>query len=229
LIKVNLLPGGKRGASKGARKGIPLPKLSGLGGDRWLNGVIVLTVIGLGYAGYLFMGLTAETEELTVALDAAAADSARYAEIVERNEALIARRDSIAERVGIIQGIDQGRYVWPHLLDEVARALPDYTWLTGIVQIGAAQAHIPDFRIRGRSGNNFALTRFMENLEASPFIRAVQLVTTELVVEQEEGMDGVRTVHDFTLEASYELPPPELIETVPLLGQADVDSLAGQD
>jgi len=203
--------------------------MSGLGGDRWLNGVIVLAVLGLGFAGYLFMGLLAETEELTVAIDGAAADSARYAEIVERNEALIARRDSIAERVGIIQGIDQGRYVWPHLLDEVARALPDYTWLTGIVQIGAAQVHMPDFRIRGRSGNNFALTRFMENLEASPFIREVQLVTTEQVVEEEEGLDGVRTVHDFTLEASYELPPPELIETVPLLGQADVDSLAGQD
>ena len=119
--------------------------------------------------------------------------------------------------------------MWPHLLDEVARALPDYTWLTGIVQIGAARVHMPDFRIRGRSGNNFALTRFMENLEASPFIREVQLVTTEQVIEQEDGMDGVRTVHDFTLEASYELPPPELIETVPLLGQADVDSVAGQD
>ena len=140
----------------------------------------------------------------------------------------MARRDSIAQRVAIIQDIDQGRYVWPHLMDEVARALPDYTWLSGIVQIGGATINQPDFRIRGRSGNNFALTRFMENLEASMFIRDVQLISTEQVVEQEEGLSGVRTVHDFTLEAAYELPPPELIETVPLLG-GEVDNLAEQD
>lgn len=229
MIKVNLLPGGKRGPKKGPRKRIPIPTISGLGGDKWLNGVIVLAALGLGFAGYLFVGLNVEREELALAIEAEVADSARYAEIVERNEALVARRDSIAQRVAIIQDIDQGRYIWPHLLDEVARALPDYTWLNAIVQIGNPAGYRPDFRIRGRSGNNFALTRFMENLEASMFIRNVQLITTEQVVEREEGLTGVRTVHDFTLEASYEPPPPELIQTVPLLGRSEAETLAGQD
>jgi Tfp pilus assembly protein PilN len=228
LIKVNLLPGGKRGASKSPRKRLPLPTISGLGGDKWLNGTIVLAALGLGAAGYVFVTMNTEREDLDVAIEAEVADSSRYADIVQRNEALVARRDSIAQRVAIIQDIDQGRYVWPHLMDEVARALPDYTWLSGIVQIGGTTINQPDFRIRGRSGNNFALTRFMENLEASMFIRDVQLITTEQVVEQEEGLSGVRTVHDFTLEAAYELPPPELIETVPLLG-GEVDNLAEQD
>ncbi len=227
MIKVNLLPGGKRSASPGARRKIPLPKLKGVGGDRWLMGTVVLAALGIGYAASLFFGIRGEKEELAVATEAAVADSARYAEIVQRNEALIARRDSIATRVAIIQGIDQGRYVWPHVLDEVARALPDYTWLSGIIQVGSAEQ--PDFRVQGRSGNNFALTRFMENLEASPFIRGVELVTTEQVVERDQGLSGVTTVHDFTLEASYEMPPPELIETVPLLGQGDMDTLAGLD
>lgn len=229
MIKVNLLPGGKKGVSKRPRKKIPLPTFAGLGGDKWLNLVLVLASLGLGYAGYLFVGINAEREELDVAIESEVADSARYAEIVQRNEALMARRDSIAQRVSIIQDIDQGRYIWPHLLDEIARALPDYTWLSGIVQIGNGAVNQPDFRIHGRSGNNFALTRFMENLEASLFIRNVQLITTEQVVEQEDGLTGVRTVHDFTLEATYEPPPPELIETVPLLGQGDVNTLAGQD
>lgn len=227
MIKVNLLPGGKRTSSPGVRRKIPLPKIKGVGGDRWLMGTIALAVLGAGYAASLFFGLRSEREELAVDTEAAVADSARYAEIVQRNEALIARRDSIATRVAIIQGIDQGRYVWPHVLDEVARALPDYTWLTAIIQVGAAEH--PDFRVRGRSGNNFALTRFMENLEASSFIRGVELVTTEQVVERDQGLSGVTTVHDFTLEASYEVPPPELIETVPLLGQGDMDTLAGLD
>ncbi len=229
MIKVNLLPGGKRSGSGSARPKINLPKLKGLGGDRWLNGTIVLAALGLGLASYTFVNLEAEREELAVGLEAAAADSARYADLVARNEALIARRDSIAQRVSIIQEIDQGRYIWPHVLDEVARALPDYTWLSSLLQIGGAGSMAPDIRIEGRSGNNFALTRFMENLEASPFIRGVQLITTEQVVESDEGLSGVRTVHDFTLEAAYEVPPPELIETVPLLGTTDIETLAGLD
>ena len=225
MIKVNLLPDGKRGATKRPRKRIPMPTVTGLGGDKWLNGVIVLAALGLGSAGYVFVGLSEEREETTVAIEAEVADSTRYADILARNEALVARRDSIAQRVAIIQDIDQGRYVWPHIMDEVARALPDYTWLTGIIQMGGATVHQPDLRIRGRSGNNFALTRFMENLEASMFIQGVQLITTEQIVEREEGLTGVRTVHDFTLEMAYELPPPELIQTVPLLGTADVQNL----
>jgi Tfp pilus assembly protein PilN len=190
-------------------------------------GVIALTVGAGGLAAWLYVSVRAEREELAVSIEAATADSARYAVIVERNSALIARRDSIADRVSIIQDIDQGRYVWPHVLDEVARALPDYTWLGGIVQTGIVDH--PELMIRGRSGNNFALTRFMENLEASPFIRGVELVSTEQVVEREDGFEGMRTVHDFTLQASYEPPPPELIETVPLLGSATPESLAGLD
>jgi Tfp pilus assembly protein PilN len=190
-------------------------------------GVIALALLGIGYSGSMFLRLSSEREELAVATEAAVADSSRYADLVQRNEALISRRDSIAERVALIQAIDQGRYIWPHLLDEIARALPDYTWLGGVVQTGAAES--PDFMVRGRTGNNFALTRFMENLEASPFIRGVELVSTEQVIEREEGLTGMRTVHDFTLEAAYETPPPELIETVPLLGGVDVDKLAGLD
>ena len=56
--------------------------------------------------------------------------------LIARTELLTARRDSIAQRVAIIQEIDQDRYSWPHLLDEVARALPDYTWLTELTQVG---------------------------------------------------------------------------------------------
>lgn len=55
----------------------------------------------------------------------------------------------------------------------------------------------------------------MDNLEASPFIRSVRLITTELVVDNSAGT-GDREVHQFTLDAAFEDPPQELIETVPL-------------
>ena len=59
------------------------------------------------------------------------------------------------------------------------------------------------FRIAGRTGNNFALTRLMRNLEESAFIRNVTLIGAQQVTE------GDRVLSEFSLEASYETPPPE--------------------
>ena len=41
-----------------------------------------------------------------------------------------ATRDSLYQQVAIIKSIDDSRYLWPHLLEEISNALPQYTWLT---------------------------------------------------------------------------------------------------
>ena len=88
----------------------------------------------------------------------------------------------------IIQEIDGARYVWPHIMDEIARNLPEYTWLTELLQVSLGDEL--QFRLVGRAGNNFALTQFMENLEASLFIRGVRLLSTDQIID-EVGETGV--------------------------------------
>jgi Tfp pilus assembly protein PilN len=156
------------------------------------------------------------TAELQVQIDEARADSARYADLIEQNESLRARGDSIAQRVQIIQQIDGDRYVWAHIMDEVARALPDYTWLTELLQVSLGNE--VQFRITGRAGNTFALTQFMENLEASLFLRDVRLNSTDQIVEQLGEGRLRRAVYEFVLEVVFDRPSPEFLETVPLLG-----------
>jgi hypothetical protein len=67
------------------------------------------------------------------------------------------------------------------------------------------------FNVEGHAGATEALTRFMKNLEASPMVRDVALVTS-----QQEQVQG-RTVLKFTLEARWEEPDAGFVETVPLL------------
>src|SRR5206468_11756127 len=43
-------------------------------------------------------------------------------------------------RSRVIRTIDGDRYVWPHLLDQVTKALPPYTWITGVQGLGMAGA-----------------------------------------------------------------------------------------
>ncbi len=74
-----------------------------------------------------------------------------------------------------------------------------------------APASGPVFNVEGHAGATEALTRFMKNLESSPMIRDVSLVTS-----QQEQVQG-RTVLKFTLEARWEEPNEGFVETVPLL------------
>lgn len=75
----------------------------------------------------------------------------------------------------------------------------------------AAKVAGPSFNVEGNAGSTQALTRFMRNLEASPMIRDVALITSEQI-----DFQG-RSVLKFSLEARWEQPDPSLIETVPLL------------
>ncbi len=214
MIEVNLLPGGKkrraRGGGGGGRK-LPIPDLSKLLSDSHTIGAVVVGVGVLATLGWWYLGLSARQEEVEVALADAVQDSANYADLIERNAIIEARRDSIAQKVNIIQEIDALRYVWPHLLDELARALPDYTWLTQVIQVSVGDA--VEFQVRGRAGNNRALTTFWRQLQESPFIRSVQLVQTEQVLEPTGQL-----VYDFQLDCVYEAPPMEFLEAVPLFG-----------
>ena len=213
MIEVNLLPNAKRAKKKGASlggasfKAIKLPDF-----DRWLLFIAAGWIIGLAGLAWLFLGTRAEAAELTDQIETAAADSARYATTIAQTNELRARRDTIAMKLEVIQQIDEGRYTWPHILAEISKALPDYTWLEGVSQIEGGP--VPNFQIDGRTGNNFALTRFMSNLESSPFIRGVRLLSTTQVQEGPEGAEV--TLHQFMLEAHFEEPTPDQIETVPL-------------
>jgi Tfp pilus assembly protein PilN len=213
LIEVNLLPGGKKRGSRGPSFSLKLPTSRGFGWDRWVLGSSVVVLAAAVIGGFLYITTSNFQGELEVRIEEARADSVRYADLILQNDALLARRDSIAQRVEIIQEIDGGRYVWPHIMDEVARALPAYTWLTDILQV-SLEGEL-QFRVEGRAGNPFALTQFMENLEASLFIRNVSLIATEQVID-EYGEGARRVVYRFQLEAIFERPPAELLETVPL-------------
>ena len=187
-------------------------------GDPWILGSAAAVVLFLLGAFWMYSQVGGEVDRLEAAEQAAVQDSARLAEVIRRTEQLQARRDSIAQRVEVIQQIDGARYVWPHLMDEVARAVPEFTWLTRFDQITGG--NLPTFRIEGRAGTIFALTNFMENLEASPFIGGVRLIGSgQAVVDVGGGVQ--RPVYEWTIEAEAREPPSELIETVPLFGPGD--------
>jgi Tfp pilus assembly protein PilN len=58
--------------------------------------------------------------------------------VLDARHRLTAERDSVYRQLQIIRTIDDNRYNWAHILDEVSRALPAYTWLTLLEQTSKA-------------------------------------------------------------------------------------------
>jgi len=228
LIEVNLLPSGKKRSTRGRgfSPKASLPSLTpgggGLSGDPYAIFAIVATALSVLVMAWLFFGVRSDREETQVLLNEAVQDSIRFADLIERTNQLTARRDSIAQRVSIIQEIDAGRYIWPHILDEVSRALPEYTWLREITQVGSEPLEL---RLAGRAGSMFAITNFMRNLESSPFLRAVQMERAEQAPSEEDNQD---IVYVFEFLLSYEQPPLDMLETVPLF-ESDMATMAARD
>jgi Tfp pilus assembly protein PilN len=142
--------------------------------------------------------------------------------------------------MNLIRAIDEDRFIWPHILDEVSKALPPYTWLSSMSFMGTPQGTVnvaagprPDaaadkgktkakkvdtqiprdevrIRMIGLTPDIQALTRFMRQLEASPFFADVQLNNSQQAADQ--GKD----VTQFTLDVTYTRPDTSVIRRVPL-------------
>ncbi len=215
MIEVNLLPGASRRPSRrGARRRTPSSFAKRLGGvDRIALFVGAAWIVSLGGFGWLFLGSRSEEAGLRASMERAQQDSVRYGRVVQSVAHLTARRDTIARKLEIIQQIDADRYVWAHLMDEISRALPDYTWITSLRPIDGEPT--ATFQLAGMTGSNFALTELLKNLEASPFVRGVNLISTE-----QASVKG-STVYSFMLQASYEEPPPDLVRSAPLFAAGE--------
>ncbi len=222
MIEVNLLPGARKGASKGLSFSLPKLSLGGGGGDTpdpYMIFFAVAAAVGVGYMGWAFLGVTNEAEELEVRVEEERQeDSIRFQAIIEQTNRLTARRDSIAARASIIQDIDQDRFVWPHVMDEVGAAVPEFLWLREVIYAGDSPLQV---RIAGRAGSLFAITNFMRRLEASEFLMGAELQSTQQQPSEENPDDLVQS---FELLVSYQAPALELLETVPLFDDASASA-----
>jgi Tfp pilus assembly protein PilN len=247
MIEINLLPGTKKkGRKGGTATSVSMPKFDFAAWiesvrDRvrepWLIGAIATSVLVVGAIGALYVSQSARESTLEEALQKAVQDSTRFASVLKERETAEAKRDTVLRSLNLIRAIDDDRFVWPHVMDEVSRALPPYTWIVSLGFTGAGQGQqavttvvaaaaepgkrrkavqttIPRDSVRIRLVGNTvdiqALTRFMTQLESSPFLAQVQLAKSE------RAMDNGKEVTQFQLDMLYSRPDAAQVRRVPL-------------
>jgi Tfp pilus assembly protein PilN len=214
VIEINLLPGAKRKrGGKGLKLALPdLKALAASVKDPWLIACVVAWAAALGVVTPLWMKGRGQVSALGPRLEAAQREERRYAALVARKRQFEMARDSLIFQIDVIKGIDKDRYVWPHILEAVSKALPAYTWLDNL-QSRAAEGDssgAPGFQISGKTVDMQAFTRFLRNLEDSPFVQGVAPVSTGLVTEQ--GRD----VTTFVINARYQVPDSSQLTFQPM-------------
>jgi Tfp pilus assembly protein PilN len=252
MIEINLLPGTKKKSRRGGGGGgggasVSMPKFDFAAWlenarqrirEPFLIGAIVVGAAALAGIGFFYVQQAARESTLEEALQKAVQDSTRFASVLKERETAEAKRDTVLRSLNLIRAIDDDRFVWPHVMDEVSRALPPYTWIVSLGFTGAGQGQqavttiaaapaadggkrhkfvqtaIPRDTVRVRVVGNTvdiqALTRFMTQLEASPFLAQVQLAKSE------RAMDNGKEVTQFQLDMLYSRPDAAQVRRVPL-------------
>ena len=215
MIEVNLLPESERSRKKAKRA-------SGAGGggglgqmvkgrNPWTTALAVLAVSLPAAGAYAWWSQRTLAAELDTRLEVATADSARLADLRLVSDSLSQRRAEIRDRVALVEELDRNRFVWPHMMDEISRALPQLAWLSNLRQT----APLPSVgvQIQGIAANPLAITEFVRNLEASDYITDVRILGSQKQVLNE----GDLSVQAFTLTARFTEPMNAAARTEPII------------
>lgn len=246
MIQVNLLPGTKKQSrSGGAGLAGAAANITARIRDPWLLGAIGSVTVACAAVGILFSAQNARASEVELKLDRAVRDSTRYAKVLSARTKLSAERDSVYRQLQIIRTIDDNRFNWAHILDEVSRALPAYTWLTVLEQ--TSKAPLPPgadtVTVVADQGANAAVKAkaakaVADSITVHPVLsfrlvgQTVDIQALTMFMRQLESSPFVekvsllkseivilegKDVTQFELTAQYEVPAPGVVRTSPLV------------
>jgi Tfp pilus assembly protein PilN len=243
MITINLRPGKRRkraGLSfnfKGMFDGFG--ELAAKVKDPLLLAAVGAWVCVLGVCGFIYLNNVRQLVTLKPRMEQARAENKRFKAFLADKRRQEQIRDSLLAQITVIREVDGDRYIWPHLLDEVTKALPAYTWLVDLGSMTPVSARpkparparpakknakgaktdsvvVADtvtpplvFQINGRTVDIQAYTRFLRQLEASPWIENVIPVSAQTIIEEQ------RPVTAFTIKAQYNVADSAYIRTAP--------------
>ena len=243
MIEINLLPGSGKKARKGGGTRMDVGAM--LAGVRnrirepWLIAAVAVSALTLAACAFLYVSQNSRAAHLEDEVQKAVQDSTRYASVLKEREKAEAKRDTVLRSLNMIRAIDDDRYIWPHVMDEVSSALPPYTWIVSLGFSGVGQATAPvttvvapepasgsgrhrkalptqivrdTIRVRliGNTVDIQALTRFMKQLEVSPLLENVTLMSSQ------RANDNGKEVTQFQLDMLYSRPGASDVRRVPL-------------
>lgn len=201
MIRINLL----KPENKDIRETVVAAGLSEDGGKKGPNlGNLVFLVLVIGLGLFYFFQQKAFTRENTL-LTTARQEKSQLQYVEAKLEEQRKARESLDKKINLIESLNAKRDLAPRLMDELNRRLPEWVWLSELTYDDKG------IQIKGRALSNNLIADYIGNLEASP-----QLMNVNLVSSTQRTTQGDQYL-EFSLRAVLEKKP----EPVPAPAQAE--------
>ena len=107
------------------------------------------------------------------------------------------KKADLEKKLAVLKTLKNGKSGPVHLLDELSTSLPAKLWLTKFSEKGGK------INLSGVADNENTVAVFMQNLDASPYYKDIELAVTE------QTKAGDKKMQKFTLNCSVEAPSSE--------------------
>jgi Tfp pilus assembly protein PilN len=188
MIRINLLPQEARRTSGGK---LTFDKMK----------VVPIGVLGLCLASCLCVIMIQGAKLRAVEADVAQArtESEQYGKTIALINDMVRKEQELNRRLALVDQLDRNRFRTVRVMDEMARRVPRYMWLTGLKNIA------PDrVAIDGYAFSNLIVSDLMTNLDQSNLFTGTELsVAKRKVVEGQNavGFTVTSTVNDLPSES----------------------------
>jgi type IV pilus assembly protein PilN len=198
MIRINLIAT-ERKATAAVAPGIQA------GQKMMVIGSLVL-VVTIALLGWRYWSLGQQAGEAARAIDAANREEQRLQEILKQVTEFENRKKVLEARLTLIDELRKGQSAPVHMVDQISKALPEMTWLTGMQQSGYT------LTMQGRCLTLTSLSDFIGNLEASRyFIRPVEIIESSVAA----GTKGGPELISFTIRGTFQMSGVESVAPPP--------------
>ncbi len=129
---------------------------------------VVLLCVGMSVVqGRSLAKLDGEVTELR-------SESQQLAPQIARIKQLQREREQLDKRLDVITALDSERYFRVHLMSELARRIPENTWLNRVEEVSPGR-----YEVEGMTFSNFLVADFLRNLDESEYYHSMDLVSIE--------------------------------------------------
>jgi type IV pilus assembly protein PilN len=190
MIRVNLLPHSDAKAARRRSGGGPVFDKMKVVPLAALSTVMTASLVVL-------MLQSAREKSLEQEVAVARAEAEKYKKTIALIDEMVRKENELNRRLDIVRQLDQNRFRTVTVLDEMAKRVPNYLWLTSVKEVSGNK-----LAIDGLAFSNLVISDLMSNLEGSNVFRDVDLTVAKRKEVETQSVVG------FTLTTAVAVAGP---------------------
>ncbi len=188
MIRINLLAVERERTKK--RVLIPVAHRVTIGASL----ILVATAL---FIGWWFWSLRQESARIDEDVAKAEIEMQQLRSVLMQVRQFETSKAALQQRVSLIEQLRRGQSGPVHVVDEISRTLPEYTWLTEVSQVGE------DFTISGMTTSLTGVSDYIANLGTSAWFKPpIELIDSQIDASQKASEPIIR----FSIRAKFNNP-----------------------